>query len=590
MLWLVARALAVKTPAALLLACLAVLPVVATSQSTPAVLLPDPIAAGQRIYREGILPSGESLRGAGQAGVVLSGKAAACATCHRRSGYGSSEGPIEVKAITGPALFGDRMAPRAPASTMMAPHMPATADASGKPTTAAEAARARAQALRAERAARFDGTRPRPVYDEATLARAIRAGIDVSGRNMDATMPRFALDDAALAALSAYLHTLSISASPGVAQDTVHFGTVIQPGVDEARERALVDMLRTFFHDRNLGQRAELRRELAGQVRLGRTYREWVLDVWELKGSSSTWDAQLEEYYRKQPVFALVSGLGRDTWRPIHEFSERRELPCIFPQTDLPVVESQNVYTVYLSEGMNLEARALAKFLRDADEGGRIVQVLQHDAVGETAAQAFREAMAGGRADLQEQVLGSPPDTAFWKRLAHDSPGATLVLWLRPGNLKQARALTAAGSPFKAVYLSAALTGTQHEALLPDPNGRLRLIYPQDPPAVRDARLAVVKRWMHNNRLELIDEQLQFNAYLAATVTGMLVMHSKDTYSRDFLLERLEHRLGTSLELSIYPHLSLGPGQRFASKGSYIVKVEGGDPERLSLASDWIVP
>ena len=86
------------------------------------------------------------------------------------------------------------------------------------------------------------------------------------------------------------------------------------------------------------------------------------------------------------------------------------------------------------------------------------------------------------------------------------------------------------------------------------------------------------------------DEQLQFNAYLAATVTGMLVTHSKDTYSRDFLLERMEHRLGTSLELSIYPHLSLGPGQRFASKGSYIAKIEGSEAEQLSLLSDWIVP
>jgi cytochrome c553 len=588
--WVCARDPFVKAPAALLLACLTVLPVLATSQSAPAVQLPDPINAGQRIYREGILPSGESLRGAGQAGVVLSGKAAACATCHRRSGYGSSEGPIEVKAITGPALFGDRMAPRAPASAMIAPPSTSTAVASVTHATAAEAARARAQALRAERAARFEGTRPRPVYDEATLARAIRAGIDVSGRIMDATMPRFALDDASMAALNAYLHTLSTSASPGVAEDTVHFGTVIQPGVDQARERALVDLLRTFFHDRNLGQRAELRRELAGQVRLGRTYRDWVLDVWELKGPSDTWDAQLEEYYRKQPVFALVSGLGRESWRPIHEFSERRELPCIFPQTDLPVVDGQNVYTVYLSEGVNLEARALGKFLRDAAEPGRVVQIFDHDAAGVTAARAFRVAMAGGQADLQDQALKTPPDSAYWKRLAHESPGATLVLWLGPDSLKQARSLTAAGSPFKAVYLSSALTGTRYDALMPDPAGRVRLIYPQDPPSVRDARLAVVKQWMRNNRLELIDEQLQFNSYLAATVTGMLVMHSKDTYSRDFLLERLEHRLGTSLELSIYPHLSLGPGQRFASKGSYLVKVEGGAPGRLSLASDWIVP
>ncbi len=76
----------------------------------------DPLAIGQRIYRDGILPEGLMLQGRGQAGVTLKGRDAACTTCHRRSGYGSSEGPIEVRAITGPALFGERVAPSTPGS------------------------------------------------------------------------------------------------------------------------------------------------------------------------------------------------------------------------------------------------------------------------------------------------------------------------------------------------------------------------------------------------------------------------------------------------------------------------------------------
>ena len=80
------------------------------------------------------------------------------------------------------------------------------------------------------------------------------------------------------------------------------------------------------------------------------------------------------------------------------------------------------------------------------------------------------------------------------------------------------------------------------------------------------------------------------NAYLAATVTGMAVAHSMDTYSREFVVERLEHRMGTANELSIYPRLSLGPGQRYASKGSYIVRVGGADDSQLEPLSDWIVP
>ena len=494
-----------------------------------------------------------------------------------------------MRPITGPALFGERVAPTAPSRAPVVPDAAAAASSS-TPQSAAEAARAKAQALRAERTAQFAGNRPRPAYDEATLARAIRAGIDVNGRTMDATMPRFALDDAAFQALSAYLHTLSMAASPGVSEDAVHFATVIEPGTDAARERALVEVLRIFFQNRNLGQRAEQRREQAGEVRLGREFRKWVLDVWELKGPSTTWDAQLEAYYRQQPVFALVSGLGRESWRPMHEFSERMELPCIFPQTDVPVVEGQNVYTVYISEGVTLEAEALAKYLRDGSERGTVVQVYRHDDASATAADAFRKAWRDGKSAVQERVLDTAPDAAFWQQLAHDSAGATLVLWLGPDDLKLAQSLTEPGSPLKAIYLSSALLGAQPTGIAPDAAGRLRIIYPQDPPARRAARLEVVKRWMQNNGITVSDEQLQFNAYLAATVTGMLVTHSRDTYSRDFLLERMEHRLGTSLELSIYPHLSLGPGQRFASKGSYIAQIDGSGAEQLSLLSDWIVP
>jgi ABC-type branched-subunit amino acid transport system substrate-binding protein len=580
----------VKRFGALVFAEVAVLLSFNGAHSTERQVSADPVAIGRRIYREGILPTGQDLRGLGQAGVTLSGKAAACVTCHRRSGYGSSEGPIEVRAITGPALFGERAAP-------VAPHAPQSlgtglhaAPYVGNASAARDQAHAKALALRSARAALFAGTRQRPVYDNAALARAIRQGVDVAGDAMDATMPRYPLDSAALDSLSAYLRTLSAAASPGVTETAVHFATVIQPGADTAHRSAVIDVLQTYFRDRNQGQRAEIRREQAGQVHLGRTYREWVLHVWDLKGASDTWGAQLAQFYREQPVFALASGIGKASWLPIHDFSERYEVPCIFPQTDLPVLNGENFFTVYLSQGVTLEAKALAKFLHDGGARDPVLQVYRRDAAGATAATAFRKAWTGADAALSDQVLEVSPTAEFWEQLAHTAAGASLVLWLAPEDLAHAQALTSAASPLKAVYLSSALSGDQHAGLQAGHPSRLRMIYPQDLPAVRAARLAVVKRWLKNNNIALSDETLQLNAYLAATVLGMVVSHSKDTYSREFLLERMEHRLGNSLELSIFPHLSLGPGQRFASKGSYIVSVEGGGETQLSVLSEWIVP
>lgn len=39
-----------------------------------------------------------------------------------------------------------------------------------------------------------------------------------------------------------------------------------------------------------------------------------------------------------------------------------------------------------------------------------------------------------------------------------------------------------------------------------------------------------------------------------------------------------------------YPRFSLGAGQRYASKGSYLVRFAGADGSELIAATDWIVP
>jgi cytochrome c553 len=540
------------------------------------------LAIGQRIYRDGVLPSGRPLVGTAQANTQRVGADAACATCHRRSGYGSSEGLLEIRPITGPALFGAWAARPLDVSAVPVGSRLASAGSAGE--------RVPAIAVRDARIAALSGTRQRPPYDDGSLARAVRDGLDIVGRRMNHGMPRYALDDDEMRALTAYLRTLSAVSSPGVTDDRIHFATVIQPGVDAAKRRAMVDVLQAYLEDRNRGLRAEVRREQAGSVQRGRTYREWVLSVWELSGPSDTWGAQLEAFNRRQPAFALISGLGAASWRPVHEFSERRGIPCIFPQTDLPVIEGPGFYTVYLSKGIDLEARALAQYLHDQGERGPVMQIFRREQASAAGADAFRKAWeAGAGAGVQDRLLDASPGPAFWRQLAKESPQSTLILWLRPQDLAHARALLEAGSPVKAVYLSSALSDGVGPGLGTDGDGRVRLVYPQDLPQVLDARLRPVERWLQSKRIPLSDVKVQMNAYLAVTVTTGVMSHSADTFSREFLLERVEHRMGNAYESSIYPHLSLGPGQRYASKGSYVVAT-GATDSSLTPLSGWLVP
>ena len=63
---------------------------------------------GERLYREGLLPSGALLRGRHPGGGEVSGALAACAGCHRRSGMGTFEGNRVIPPVAGPFLFQPR--------------------------------------------------------------------------------------------------------------------------------------------------------------------------------------------------------------------------------------------------------------------------------------------------------------------------------------------------------------------------------------------------------------------------------------------------------------------------------------------------
>jgi len=56
---------------------------------------------------------------------------------------------------------------------------------------------------------------------------------------------------------------------------------------------------------------------------------------WELTGAPDTWEQQLHDKLRAEPVFAVISGIGRRTWEPIHRFCEREAIPCLMPNIDL---------------------------------------------------------------------------------------------------------------------------------------------------------------------------------------------------------------------------------------------------------------
>ena len=69
--------------------------------------------------------------------------------------------------------------------------------------------------------------------------------------------------------------------------------------------------------------------------------------------------------------------------------------------------------------------------------------------------------------------------------------------------------------------------------------------------------------------------------------TAMLDM-GRDLY-RDFFLDLLDDSVDQVNSSLSYPILTFGPGQRYASKGCYIVSVTKGDSPRIVRQSDWVI-
>lgn len=517
--------------------------------------------AGRRIYRDGILSSGQLLHATVEHDVALSGARAACVNCHRRSGYGASEGNRVVPPITATYLFRDKQVQNQDLlGTRASPGVPYA----------------------------------RPAYDDGSLRRALREGLHVSGAPLNALMPRYVLAEPDIELLIGYLRTLSAVPPPGVTDTEMHFATLVTEDVSERQRQALLGVMESFFRDKNAETRREtIRREqrtVMGHGRVYRAYHKWRLHVWALQGASSTWPQQIDRYYQQQPVYAVLGGVGHGSWQEIQMSCERLELPCLFPNTDRPVVPDGEFFSLYFTRGVVQEAEVLAQSLMSRPTAGprRLLQVYRQQDSGELAAAALRRALAGTTGfDLEDRVLTD--DTAgsagFWDTLLAEKH-ASVVLWLRDKDLAHwPRGASPGSAP---IYLSDSLLEDPARVVPAGLRSRIRVVLLRELPAIWQDRRARVTSWLTSHKLALTDERIQANTHMVLSLVTRAITHMRENISREYLVERIEHLVQTGSWPSIYPRLSLGPGQRVASQGGYVVPLR--EDGSLPVNAEWIVP
>jgi len=540
-----------RGPFAVLVALGLVLPL-GVARGTPGTPPPsdDLFEVGRAVYERGVLPDGTSLRGTQSTGTVLEGPLAACTACHRRSGFGTFEGPVMVPPITGSVL------------ALPGPHHIAP----GRTPTGAAATVPWYRAL------------TRPAYDDTSLARALREGLDPDGDPLMPPMPRYDLDGDALAGVLTYLRRLSTAPSPGVAPDALRLATVVTPDAQPGADAAVLGVLRGWA------------RQQPGGLR-------WKLAEWRLSGPAEGWEAQLNERYREQPVFALLSGVGGAEWLPVHRFCERTEVACVLPSVDVAPERPGDDWSVYFAPGVTLEARVLARHLDTAaTRAERRLRQVYGDAVGKRAAAAFAASLGPSVGPVSAHRFRHIAPLAG---LADMTDADTLILWLRPAEVAELVARWPQGPTAGQVFLSALLAPSAELSLPPAWKARTGYVSLFDDwsPQGRSARVWL-QAWL--TRAGLPSDGVlrrQADAYGAAyAFTAALSRLQRlqlrwrgTTVTRAGLLEQLEavvsKNVGNPVDLtSAVPHyrrLSLAAGQRMAARGGIVLRYAAPDAALL---------
>jgi hypothetical protein len=527
---------------------------------------------GKSIYLRGVLGSGDLLQASREGGgPSAKGADAACVNCHQHSGLGSTH---QSRGLVGGRA--DNVIPPIAGRYLL------DMDSSGR-------------ARRGKPDLPYvDGMRlNRAPYTEATLARAISEGVDSEGRTLSYLMPRFVLDAADMAALIDYLKTLAPARIPGVTDTVLHFATITTPDTDPRKRRAVLEVIEKFFAERNARQMNPSRQlQASGKTQYSRTmfmvHRQWQLHVWDLTGRPDTWRAQLEQHFAREPVLAVISGVGGHNWTPVHEFCERTTLPCLFPNVEVPLDSQRDFYDLYFSKGVLLEAELIESAIVEAARSAPVQivhQVYRAGDSGEAGAGALAAALKLHGISVRASVVADGKGLS--RALRGAGAGEILVLWLRSPDIAALGDKPAAPTR---VFMSGLMGGLEHAPLPAAWRERTQMAYPFDVPQKRVVRVDYPLGWFRIRQIPVVDEQVQADTYLACGLLSEALKNMGGTFVPAYLIEELQSMVEHRLVTGYYPRLSLAENQHFASKGGYVVQFADQDGSRIVPLGDWRTP
>ena len=119
--------------------------------------------------------------------------------------------------------------------------------------------------------------------------------------------------------------------------------------------------------------------------------------------------------------------------------------------------------------------------------------------------------------------------------------------------------------------MSASLLGDAVTTVPEEVRGFTLITYPTAFPEDKARTRLAIERWLEIREIPLTNYEIQAKMYFVGWNLAGQVKMMRDEFYRDHFLDITDMMRDQDYAVGVYERLSFGPGQRYASKGCYIV-------------------
>ncbi len=484
--------------------------------------------SGRVLYASGASLAGREIRATILGGMRVPGKTHPCAQCHGASGAGAREAGATVPNVRWHRLTSAH----------------GVSDSRG---------------------------RRRPAYTEESFARALRDGVDPTGRAFSPAMPRYEIEDRDLADLISYLRVIDTEDSAGVTPDGVSVAALLPlSGPLAGQGRAVEKLLERFF-------------QLAGEV--GPIHGRRVSLVVRDSGETPAHALEVAQRLLEGPraVFCFVASGGPGAAPEVLDLLAEKDVPVIGPLT-FAGEEGLRESVFSILSSLPDQARAIAHFVasRRSETLPRVALVSEMEPRARAMADAFQDEARKLGIDVVPSAIGSAEPSSLVERLRDSAAGQLVLL---AGSDSTRRLLDEASrrhwSPH--TYVSAVLSGPIPKSSIP-----LHVVVPPAAPGIfpgDDSEFFSVSGGSRSQPPATSQAEVMAMAAFAAAKLLVYGLRETGRELRPLFFTRAIEKV-RDLETGVLPAIRFGPGRRAGTRGALFLPVGEGEPKSGPLYAE----